>query len=136
MQPHVQRNFDNMNSIKLFLLASVTIVLASCASLSKSECLSSDWQAIGYKDGSWGRDASHVKKHGETCSELGVELDDAAYKTGYEAGLTTFCTADKGYWLGETGQKYKDVCPPELADDYLRGYNKGHHLYWVLQGID
>ncbi len=125
-----------MNSIKFLFLISITIILASCASLNKSECLSSDWQAIGHKDGSNGRDATYSDKHNQACAEFGIKLDAAEYKTGYKAGLVQFCTAEKGYWLGETGQEYKDVCPSELADAYLRGYEKGHYLYRVLQDID
>lgn len=125
-----------MNSIKLLFLISIPVILASCATLNKSECLNADWQAIGLEDGSAGRDATYVQKHGKACSEHDSVPDVEQYQLGYEAGLERFCTARMGLWLGETGQDFKDVCPAELGGDYLKGYEKGHRFFRMLEEID
>ena len=125
-----------MSGFKLFFLISIPVVLTSCATLNKSECLSADWQAIGLKDGSYGRDVTYIQKHGKACGEYGVKPDIAQYQLGYKAGLARFCTTSKGFWLGESGQDFKDVCPVEFGDDYLKGYQKGHKRFLTLQEVD
>ena len=125
-----------MHSIKLFVLLSIPFILASCATLNKSECSNTDWQAIGVKDGLNGRDVNYLQNHREACVEHGAKPDVEKYQLGYKAGLARYCTAGKGYWLGESGQDFKDVCPLEFGDAYLKGYKKGHNLYLTLDGLD
>jgi len=62
-----------------------------------------------------------------------VTPNQAQYRTGYEAGLVRFCAAAKGYWLGGTGQEFKDVCPAEFDGEYRKGYEKGVYYFRLLQ---
>ena len=125
-----------MYGMKLFFLLSLPVILASCATLNKSECLDANGQAIGLEDGSNGRDKTYAHKHDKACGEYGVKPDIAQYQVGYEAGLVRFCTAGMGYWLGDSGQEYKDVCPVGLRGDHLKGYEIGHRNYMILEGLD
>ncbi|MDH5356803.1 MAG: DUF2799 domain-containing protein, partial [Gammaproteobacteria bacterium] len=115
-----------MNSSKLFFLLMLPVVLSACATLSQTDCETANWQETGLRDGYNGRDTNYIQKHAQTCAEYGIKPDMEQYQSGYNAGLARFCTANKGYWLGETGQAFKDVCPDNLNADYLKGYEEGY----------
>jgi len=121
-----------MNCSKLFSLISISIILASCATLTQSECQNADWKSIGLDDGSRGRNVTYIQKHSKTCKEYGEKTDVAQYQSGYMAGLARYCTASNGYWLGENGHVFKDVCPVEFGGDYRKGYDKGYRFYRAM----
>jgi len=103
-------------------------VLAGCSSLSEKECLTADWESIGYRDGSRGYDAGRVADHGEACAEVGVEPDRNEYEAGRVRGLELFCTGSNGVRIGRQGGSYSGVCPADLEPGFLRGYDIGRNL--------
>lgn len=125
-----------MNRLKLLFIVLLPVVLSACASLSQTECLNADWQAIGFDDGQNGRDLTYVQDRNNSCLAHSVTPDQAQYQSGYEAGLAHFCTAAKGSWLGESGQEFKDVCPAELDGEYRKAYEKGHSFFMMLEELD
>ena len=53
-----------MNSKWIALLFSLaTLALGGCASMNGDQCLTSDWKAIGFEDGSRGYSASRLGNH-------------------------------------------------------------------------
>ncbi len=70
------------------------LAVASCATMSESECLYADWYAIGLEDGAKGRHVSHVGKRRKACADAGVmpDMRDACPNV---AGRTSssLCTA-------------------------------------------
>lgn len=114
-----------MKFIAALLLA---ISLGGCASLSEKECLTADWESIGYRDGSRGYDAGRVASHGEACSEYSISPDRKEYEAGRLRGLELFCTGRNGVQVGRQGSTYSGVCPAALEPDFLQGYDLGRQL--------
>lgn len=113
-------------SVLLFMLVSV---LCGCATLNKNECLYANWQAIGLEDGAKGQDLSYLSRHRKACAKYGVSPDADLYMSGYEAGLTQFCTPERGFSLGLGGAGYSGICPVELEYDFLPAYQQGYEIY-------
>jgi len=111
-----------MNQFSLRLLCiSLGLSLTACASISEKDCLQGDWYEIGLKDGRHGshnRSASYSKD----CAEYQVQVDAELYKKGREKGLKSYCTYEKGVSLGSSNRSYNNVCPAELAPEFLSGY--------------
>lgn len=103
--------------------------LVGCASMNKSECLNADWYMIGMEDGSQGQPVSHIGKHRKACAEYNVTPDLMTYEAGHAAGMEQFCTESKGFRLGKKGGFYGGVCPPELEEDFLIGYDAGKKVH-------
>ncbi|MCO5733729.1 DUF2799 domain-containing protein [Rhizobium sp. SSA_523] len=106
------------------------LVLASCHSMSKEECMAADWRVIGEADGAAGyspqdRFGSHV----ESCARIKVVPDQTKWNDGYQNGLKRYCTPLNGLARGEAGDTYHSVCPPETSEGFLRGYGLGRRLY-------
>jgi hypothetical protein len=102
-------------------------LLSGCASLSKDECLYADWQIIGYEDGAAGRSASRIGEHRKACADHAVVPDKAAYDDGYDEGLQTFCTYDRGLSQGRAGQAANAVCHANL--NFIDGHRAGVRAY-------
>ena len=109
--------------------AAALVLLTGCESLNESECLTADWQSIGYQDGAMGRPAAYSSQHRKACAKHGVTLDQFAYLQGRDQGLRTYCRPAKGFGLGASGVGYAGVCPPDLEGPFLAEYRKGWHLY-------
>lgn len=85
-------------------------LIASCAPISEEQCRGGNWQAIGFADGTKGRDASIVGTYAETCAEFGATPDLQAYTAGRQAGLLQYCTPANAYDLGRRGRRIAPVC--------------------------
>lgn len=105
------------------------IVLSSCATLDKNECLSADWYLIGLEDGAEGERLSRIGDHREACSEYRVVPNLSDYTSGRREGLQQYCTESIGFSQGLRGDEYKGVCPKSLEDNFLAGYDSGIVLY-------
>lgn len=103
--------------------------------MNQSECLTADWQAIGYEDGAQGQPLSFVGKHRKACAKHGVTPELAQYDTGRRAGLLEFCTARNGFSRGRSGKPLRDVCPANLTTDFERAYQQGRHIYLAAASV-
>jgi len=103
--------------------------LMGCASMNKSECLNADWHMIGMEDGSQGQPVSHIGKHRKACADYKIKPDLAAYEAGHVAGMGQFCTESNGFRLGKKGGFYSGVCPQELEEAFLIGYDAGKQVH-------
>ena len=124
-----------MNVTKCLSVVSICFLVSACATLNKSECKNADWQIIGLEDGSRGRAVSYIKNHRKACAEHGVAPDLNSYQIGHRAGLVQFCTDEVGFAQGKRGHGYNGVCPRELRNDFLYGYEKGRELYLLNKEI-
>jgi hypothetical protein len=104
-------------------------MLSGCATMSGDECATSDWQAIGFEDGSRGYSADRLGNHRKACAKHGVTPDFQAYQTGHDQGLNTFCQPSRGFSLGSNGGSYNGVCAAHREGDFVDAYNSGYHLY-------
>ncbi|AVX05814.1 hypothetical protein MXMO3_03309 [Maritalea myrionectae] len=110
--------------------------LAGCATLSKSQCQTGDWQQIGFGDGASGATSSRFADHQEACSDHGITVDRAQYMQGYNRGLQQYCTPSKAADVGLAGRTYKNVCQGEEGVSFLRVYAAAKEVYEVDQEIE
>ena len=118
------------------LLVALSFLLASCATLDKSECLEAEWKTIGFEDGADGLSPSYVSNHREACAEHGVKPDLDLYRAGHDQGLEVFCTPANGFKQGRTGKTHNDVCPAHLRGQFLIAYDTGEQLYLLDTTIE
>lgn len=111
------------------LLLLITVGLPGCATLSKDECLTANWQTIGYDDGTEGQSPDRLDSHRKACTEYGVTPDLAGYQQGYEQGILIFCTPSNGFARGQSGTAYNSICPSGAEGGFLRGYTAGRKIY-------
>ena len=57
------------------------------------------------------------------------------YPEGYQQGLATYCTYEVGYQAGLNGEEYLRVCPIEIEDDFLMGYDLGFQTFLISDAI-
>lgn len=117
--------------------AALLLSLASCHSMSKEECRVADWKVVGDTDGAAGhnpqeRFADHVK----SCARIGITPDQTKWYEGYQAGVTRYCTPLSGAMNGEAGNAYHNACPPQLEQEFMRGYSLGKRVYDLRSRIN
>jgi len=100
--------------LNLFWLTIVIGSLSGCATMSGDECMTSDWSAIGYEDGSRGFATERFGQHRKACAKHGVTPDFSAYQHG----------------------RYNGVCSVNLEADFLDAYNAGYHLYSLRSNVN
>lgn len=115
--------------MRRLMLLSFFIVLSGCASLSQEECLTGDWQGIGYRDGLQGKSEAYLAEHQSACAEYQVSLNLEDYLQGRKEGLKSYCQPDNGYRLGRHGADYAYVCPSELDAAFVAKYQQGRKIY-------
>lgn len=105
------------------------LVLASCHSMSKEECIAADWRVIGDADGAAGYSPQdRFGAHVESCARVKIVPDQTKWNEGYQVGLQRYCTPLNGLARGEAGDTYYGVCPPQTSEGFLRGYGLGRKL--------
>lgn len=105
------------------------VVLSGCATMTADQCVAADWQAIGHQDAMEGRAAGHLEHHVAACTGHGVTADAAAYASGHTQGARAFCTPANGFRLGRSGGTNNNICPDDLANDFIVTYEAGRGLY-------
>ncbi len=121
------------NRIRITLTLAAALVAAGCTTVPEAErsaaCQATDWLSYGRNDGLLGVPASERTEHFADCAKLGYPADAAAYQAGRAEGLLTYCTVDSGLEVGASGRRYRKVCPPELEQAFLQGYEQGRKEY-------
>ncbi len=121
--------------IRIMALASISLV-ASCATLNKDECLSANWEVIGYEDGTKGYAATRIGDHRKACAEHGVTPNLSDYTKGRDRGLKLYCTAANGFKVGQKTSVYRDVCPAELRESFRMAFAYGQQIYGHRRDIN
>jgi len=125
-----------MISIKLIGLFFVVLLLSSCASLSKDECLNADWFDIGFNDGQSGYRLTRLSNHNEACAEYHIKANGQRYAQGREQGLKKYCTLDNALQEGLSGKRYRGVCPNEIEHRFIKEHRKGMAIYELQKEVD
>src|SRR2546430_15273931 len=86
------------------LLIPGILILAGCASLSKSQCLNADWYAVGLEDGAVGRPLERLGGPRRDRAAYNVPPQTRGYLRGRQEGRKTFCNYERGYSNG--GARY------------------------------
>ena len=105
------------------------ILISACASTSMSleECQSTNWNDKGKSDAVSGL-IQQYDNYKEDCSDANINVDTAAYQTGFEQGLLTYCTSETGYEMGKKGVQFHKPCVN--SNLYAKGYKKGFDIYY------
>ena len=112
----------------LFLLTAVSW-LSGCVYMTKRECASADWHAIGFEKGARGASESGFKHKRADCNVYGYEADRTAYTSGYEKGLMEYCTYDNGFSYGKKGQGLSTQCTEREHLVFRLGVVDGAKIY-------
>ena len=113
------------NSTGIISVLAIMLLIIGCASVSKEDCLLTDWYEIGRVDGRQGKPRTTFQGRAKACLEHGISADRQAYYNGHDQGLRYYCSEQKGYEMGQKGLPYKSVCPLQLEPDFRAGYHKG-----------
>lgn len=97
--------------MRIALLLCHSIALAGCASLSKQECLNGNWEEIGFRDGTDGRETSYLQRHTKACERAAVTPVQNLWEKGRQRGLPVYCVPAKAFSVGKKGQTLRPVCP-------------------------
>jgi len=122
-----------MPALRTASSAALLVLAAGCATLDKNECLRADWYAIGLEDGARGQAVERLGDHRRACAEHGVTPQTERYLAGRTEGLKSYCTYEKGYSVGRSGQSYAGVCP---AGNFVPGYQRGKEIYDLQRRLD
>ena len=115
--------------LKFVVFTTIILLLSNCANMSESDCLTADWQIIGFEDGSDGKNESSISTHRKECSEHGVTPNLSAYRNGHFEGSKRFCTTNNGFSRGHNGKSYNRSCPQQFEAAFLTGFSDGQSLY-------
>lgn len=122
--------------LKLLMMALALAGLSGCATMSGDECLTSDWEAIGYEDGARGYTADQLGARRKACAKHGVTPDFAAYQDGRKQGLAEYCQPGRGFNVGSSGYRYNGVCSGHREADFLDAYSAGYQLYTLRSNVN
>lgn len=91
---------------------------------------------IGYTDGAAGKPESHLAKHRDACARYKISPILNQWRIGYQKGLISYCTPEKGHQEGLQGKTYHGVCPADTAEDFRFAYDKGQRIYKQSQVVN
>lgn len=97
--------------MRIILAFGLAFALAGCASLSKDECLSGNWDEIGFRDGTNGKTSAFLQRHVKACEKTGVVPVQSVWEQGRQRGLPAYCVPSKAYSEGRNGRALSAVCP-------------------------
>src|SRR3546814_2145153 len=103
-----------MRALAAIVIAGLALLQAGCATMNQDECLSGDWELVGYQDGTNGYPPSYMDKHAKACAAYGVRPDAATYMAARERGLFEYCTPPRGFREGRMGRKRSEEHTSEL----------------------
>ena len=120
-----------MKRLKMLFFFSVlpTLVACSHATLSREDCVRSDWQVLGVQDGMNGKTVGELNLHQQACAEYGIIPDSKQYLAGREKGLLEYCKLENAVTSGLNGQLYQSVCPKEIDEAFRKQNAAAYNLY-------
>ncbi len=112
------------------LLFLILAFLTSCSTWTADKCQSTNWDTMGYSDGSNGKNNSSGL-YASKCQKKGVNINTQSYNSGYQRGLVSYCNYNKGHQTAFSGENKEPICSP--MPDYNKGYAKGTLEYCTAE---
>lgn len=112
------------------------MLLAGCATLSKTECEAGDWRNLGVVDGMNGYPVSRFDRHIKACARYDIAPDKRLYLAGREEGLLSYCHLDRASRDGLRGRTNYSVCSGELGISFNHVYDEARAVYRARQRVD
>ncbi|MEM6987965.1 MAG: DUF2799 domain-containing protein, partial [Pseudomonadota bacterium] len=79
---------------------------------------------------------SRIAGHTKACAKVDIKPDQLAWRAGYDRGLLRYCTPQNGLFVGQKGQTYNNVCPADMASDFIAAYSVGKRAYDAESELD
>ena len=124
-----------MTTREWLIISMLSMLICGCASMSKDECKTANWEIVGFDDGSHGRNESTIKRYQEDCAGVATP-NFTAYRQGYGRGVTRYCVVDTGYSSGIRGYKANNACDPARFPDYYNAQQAGLTIFQSEQDIN
>jgi hypothetical protein len=102
------------------LLLFAVMGLSACATSQKQDCDNYNWYEMGRQQG---RIGSPHNQAGVPPACAKADHTSELWKSGYEIGLSEYCTIDNAYALGRLGLPLSRACPAH--EDLLAHYARG-----------
>ena len=83
--------------LRITLLLSLSAALLACAAIDNSACLDTNWETVGFEDGSIGKSLSYADTRQSDCNKQDVQIDMQAYRIGDTEGVKAFCLIENGF---------------------------------------
>lgn len=124
------------NGTKLTAALALIGLLVGCATMSPEECAVADWERIGEMDARSGQGMDYFARRASDCAEAGYPADQNAWTRGWDVGITWFCTRNNGFRQGLNGNRYDQICPGRIEQEFLDGYETGYAIHQYQERID
>jgi hypothetical protein len=115
-------------------VVSLFLVLGCQSAPLKVTCNQTDWFELGRQDGASGL-SSRLKVHREECGKFFDKMNEGLYATGYNNGLTEYCSSDNGFAIGKSGLKPTLNCPPPMDQTFLAAIQRGQEARDLEENI-
>ena len=122
--------------MRVMLCLLLLLSFAGCASLSKEECLNGNWEEIGFRDGTNGRETSYLQRHAKACERAGVIPQQSPWEKGRQRGLPIYCVPEKSYSEGKRGKTLNPVCPVAQMPALQAANDKGLRYHEITEEIN
>lgn len=120
-------------SISRAIVATFVLTLSGCATMNKDECMSADWRALGYQQGSNGGGTQNFSRLQKDCANHGISANFEAFQQGHREGLDNYCSYDQGLASGQNGHAYNTQCSRVRYPAYSKGYSAGVKTFCVFE---
>jgi len=122
--------------VRVVAVASLALLISSCASMNEQECLTANWLDQGFRDGRNGEPLTRIEDHRRACAKVGIRPDQKLYFEGRDRGILHYCTPDNAFQEGRLGRQYRNACPAHLEHRFLIFYEQGKQIYDAEQRIE
>lgn len=95
--------------------------------VSGDPCGHADWFEVGRIDGLSGIKIDHSSYIGR-CEAQGTKVDRELYSAGWQRGLLEYCTPERGFDAGRSGQDYQGICPSHVEAAFLKRFKVGAEI--------
>lgn len=111
----------------LFLI----LILNGCATFTKEQCQTFDWNERGYRSAIGGRTQVQAQAYyqNKCTEEHGVDYDRKQLEAGYKKGLEEFCSPENALKFGASGSNYQGTCPKEKEKAFVSNFRAGTNIY-------
>lgn len=129
-----------MNGIQKVLLIIALSQLGACAVMSKKECLTADWEQVGYGVGLDGNpnQTYTFNKREKACAKHGAAANWGEFQQGHSDGVVEFCQLGNAVELGADGVSRaidQQVCPERDYPGFREAFNVGYKLHALRSDV-
>jgi len=123
-----------MRIIRNLVLSLVVSQLFACETISKQDCLNSDWHKLGYDVGLKGD--NNIKqafdRHELACGQHGAKANRDQFDLGHADGMVQYCQLSNAVELGVKGTEQvinQQICADRDYPDFRKAFDVGYRLY-------